>query len=243
MPSMIPEDPPPIEGTGSPREGTRVADELKQVIYPNNSRQEFIDFHAGIVTEIHQATAAELKDGSDLTFDQLQHTDDGIAGPFSQSVFLWTMDQVTYTGPISFVKVFIRSRLLLNSGLDPGSTNQTAIFNGFFSGPSPEMPNNPAFTDFVTTMTVNPQDSAAWTATAINAGKFGWRVDDEEPPAPTDFFTEVSEFRVEIWGPPSVSLGGYTSYDLGIFDAGSPEPSVLPEVAKKIAQGDRRFMV
>ena len=34
----------------------------------------------------------------------------------------------------------------------------------------------------------------------------------------------------------------YTSYDRGLFDIGSPEAQILPEVAKKIAQGDLRFV-
>lgn len=40
---------------------------------------------------------------------------------------------------------------------------------------------------------------------------------------------------------PGVVLGGYTSYDVGQFDAGSPEAQIDPAAAKRIAQGDRRF--
>jgi hypothetical protein len=41
--------------------------------------------------------------------------------------------------------------------------------------------------------------------------------------------------------PPSVG-GVYTSYTLGLFDLGSPQDEILPEAAKKIAQGDLRFV-
>jgi hypothetical protein len=34
----------------------------------------------------------------------------------------------------------------------------------------------------------------------------------------------------------------YTSYTLGLFDLGSPQDEILPEAAKKIAQGDLRFV-
>lgn len=37
-------------------------------------------------------------------------------------------------------------------------------------------------------------------------------------------------------------LGGVTSYGLGLFDVGSPEAEVLPEIAAAIARNDRRYM-
>lgn len=41
---------------------------------------------------------------------------------------------------------------------------------------------------------------------------------------------------------PTVSRSCYTSYEIGLFDLGGPEAQLLPEVLKKIAQGDLRFV-
>jgi hypothetical protein len=39
----------------------------------------------------------------------------------------------------------------------------------------------------------------------------------------------------------STSLGGYTSYDIGRFNDGSPEATILPEAAARVARGDHRY--
>jgi hypothetical protein len=42
--------------------------------------------------------------------------------------------------------------------------------------------------------------------------------------------------------PPTRTAGVYTSYSLGLFDTGDPEAQILPEIAKRIAQSDLRFV-
>jgi len=41
---------------------------------------------------------------------------------------------------------------------------------------------------------------------------------------------------------PVVTRSGYTSYELNLFDIGEPDAQVLPEIGKRIAQGDLRYV-
>lgn len=106
-----------------------------------------------------------------------------------------------------------------------------------------------------TTLVVGASQTSRWN-TRITAGTDGFRGAGSNEPSSGGTITmswtravsknwataacEVLEF---VAPPPvTVSLGGYTSYDLGLFDAGSPENPVPPEVAARIARGDKRFM-
>lgn len=80
--------------------------------------------------------------------------------------------------------------------------------------------------------TVATNNAATVTINQCNAG-------DAYPPFFTALFVRFDPTFVPT---PTVKLGGYTSYDINRFDIGSPEDNILPENAKKIAQGDLRFV-
>lgn len=177
---------------------------LEQTIYPASNRQLNIGVQGGNVDESRTASIPEMKDGLDSTAEQLHH----YGGALSVCEYLWTMDAVTYAGLIQFVRIIMRQQIVINAG-SPGGTNFQGHFN--LAGPGIYSPFHFAqvgsFYAVQQDMPTNPQTGLAWTAAAINAGRFGYRIDDEGDLA--DFETFLSEFKVEIWSatpePPAVS--------------------------------------
>lgn len=149
----------------------------------------------------------------------------------------------------------------------PNATSQYQSWNGTDSGSSTDTHTAVTRTDNVFAMSIlktnGPETDTAGTwqndfVRLIRYGTTGGPTDltvdiaTKVVPTPAAVNARVTGFSPTSWtflstetvliAENTISLGGYTSYDLNRFDIGAPEAELLPEARKAIARGDLRHL-
>lgn len=187
--------------------------ELKQILLPiGNPTNDGGTWNSGDVTEDRAVTAAELKDGSDATYEDLHGSGDQLAGPLGAINFFVPLETLTYGGGIDFVRWRFRTEYTEAPGSNRVFDTILGHKNTFRNG-SVILSANTGFLNLSMDNALDPQTGLPWTKAVINAAQFGWRIDGEGDPNPCDGHVRVSEFWLEVWGPhgPTTPAGGPVS--------------------------------
>ena len=201
-----------------------MADVLKATLYAASGREDnAVDLEGGANPPARfgaVVTVAELKDANDSTRDRIRQSGDAINevngnGTFSTQ---WTLDSLSYSGPISFLRIRIRGSYANIIGSTGNATAQPHIA-GVGRGTPVAFGTGDAWDaqDFTT----DPADAAAWTQAKVNAQKMGWKLGLSEGEGTYLGVKEgrVPEFEVQVWGP----------------DAQTSTPSVVTMAASVLA--------
>jgi hypothetical protein len=172
---------------------------VKQTLYPASGRAAELNVLSGTARAWTTQTEAEAHDGNDATYDKAGIVGDGMDLGIATLGVKWTLDSCTYAGTIDKVRVGIRSKYA--KGALVGTQTVQCMTPGGVAGTEQALASTAGwhYFDFAT----NPYGGAAWTAAAINAGKWGWL-------AALETATEYSadwldaygfEYALEVYGP------------------------------------------
>lgn len=183
------------------RAGGGQSTKLMQILRPlNATRVQTIVLDAANKV-ITPATAAQLKDGSDATYEIIGMTASAISEELIVDV-VWSMDNYVAGGIIQYLYLVNRARFFLGVGAMGGDVITAYPKLGAFIAPVYKSPTGiPFHNDYSDKYVTDPNTGLAWTAAVVNAMAFGWRYDlinDNFNPA--NFENDQAEFWVEVWG-------------------------------------------
>lgn len=229
--------------------------ELLQVYRLETSTGVTFTGQTGLDANTHDATALELRDGSDLTYDSEHAEGDGVQQGNAMKRSAWTAVLTQSVAPIQsidFVRVTVRAMVTPNNGstaviymyYDGSRLTHVAPGDDYLLPPPDAFSFNDKYYDYLTNLITG----LPWTPSDVSilVAPHVWEFEEL-----CETFTEfdandmrISDVKIEVWGvrTPSVRLGGYTSYDVGRFDTGGPEAQRTPEEAAAVWRGDRRHM-
>jgi hypothetical protein len=202
---------------------------LLQTRYATGNRVYLLS-HA---TQTAANTPAGTHDGNDATEDAATLVPVG-----GTSILSYSFDPTAPAVSIAFVR--IRARAKGSEPTGPGLMVLQAKL-GFSTIGVGSFGLTTSFADYSADFTVNPFTGNPWQPEEIDAVE--WQV-QQRMNSSFGPSTEghCSEFFIEVWGDNRpISLGGYTSYDLGLATLGSPEAERLPEESARAWVGDRRY--
>jgi hypothetical protein len=189
--------------------GSLVTPTLQETLFATGGREtQLVQDFSGTVLETVANTAAGTHDGSDVSYDEVTHTDDvGPTGAASGHMeVVYTMDTATFSGTIDFVRWVLRAIRVDISGTpivsQISATTATAGF-GVLSHPPTARALSTAMANYTIDATVDPSTGQPWTIAGINARKAGCQLDAVRTSAPGlgfEYQTRCAEFYLEIWG-------------------------------------------
>lgn len=157
----------------------------------------------GVSTVNNAATAAQLKDGSDATYDELTGTGDGVTAPNNTSYAVdWNIDPIVGSGTIPRVRVTIRATA--NGTTDGGAAQFVRPrINGITRGAVHSLLPAGNVTDFTDEFTTDPGTGLPWTAATVASYKWGFIEYIEGADVANGPVTScrVTEFKVELITP------------------------------------------
>lgn len=149
-----------------------------------------------VLTVNTAATAAQLKDGSDATFDLLAGSGDGATACSGSFAVDWTIDPVSGFGTIPTVRVTLRTR---SATADPSGTSSTQPRIGGVLRGSQHVSSGSA-TTFTDDFTTDPMSGQPWTTFSINGYKWGWLhiITGVDITGATNTANRVLDFKVDL---------------------------------------------
>jgi hypothetical protein len=170
---------------------------LSQTLYPASGRTETFQTTYGTHATTVAATVAQMKDGSDSTFDATSLIDDEINGGISDVFVRWTMDPCTVLGTIDLVNLDIRAKRVDQSA-GPHTFNVAGCYDTTQWG---------SYTAISTSWGAPYFGGASVAKDTINSRKWGYRAELLiNGLGGYEVESYVSEFKVEIYSVPSVEV-------------------------------------
>lgn len=180
-------------------------DILKQTLYWNaNPGSTVTDIQNSGASQLRAITAAESHDASDATYARLNCSGDGLSveGEATNDVE-GALQTASVSGTISFLRFIFRHKVAKSTGSGSASGSHQPRINGVARGSAAS--SSGSFAESSQDFATDPADAAAWTNAKINAQTFGiqqYALTNDPGVYLTNARADLSEFRVEVWGPP-----------------------------------------
>ncbi len=178
---------PPGSGVGSS------APQLQQTLVATANRESDFDCTTGGCSETAN-TVAGTKDSNDGTADQLNVAGDSFVIGDGHLGVIYTVTTAAVAGTIDFVRIICRARVTDPQGLGTiyGLAGVDAI--------GAQVPLTTSYASYTFEGSTDPVDSNPWTNAKINSRKWGFFVTGQSGDPDDASDSEVTEYRVEVWG-------------------------------------------